>query len=410
VRSSYEAFSLQRRPQLAEKRPTILQIIPELDTGGAELSAVEIAGAVARAGGRALVLSEGGRLVARMEAGGGEWVPFTAATKNPLHILWNAARITRLIRREGVDLVHARSRAPAWSALIAARRTGRPFVTTYHGAYSEKTKLKRAYNRVMASGDIVIANSRYTSNLIRSRYGTPAEKIRVIYRGVDGEHFDPAAVAPARAAALREKWGLADDDIVVLHAARLTGWKGQRVVIEAAARLAQQKRLGRALFILAGSAQGRDGYHAELEHLIEKHGLGDHVRLVGHVEDMPAALTLARCALVASTEPEAFGRTATEAQVMGCPVIATDHGAPPETVKARPTVEGADITGWLVPPGDREKMVQAIAEALALSPEEREAMRQRARAHVLASFTLEAMREETLAVYDDLLGTRLAKS
>lgn len=135
---------------MAGKRPTILQIIPELDTGGAELSTVEIADAVVRAGGRALVLSEGGRLAPRVAASGGEFVPFAAATKNPIRLLWNARVIRRMIESEGVDLVHARSRAPAWSALIAARRAGVPFVTTYHGAYNEKTRAKRAYNAVMA--------------------------------------------------------------------------------------------------------------------------------------------------------------------------------------------------------------------------------------------------------------------
>ncbi len=168
------------------KRPTILQIVPELDTPGAPTPAIEIAGAIVKGGGRALVLTQGGRMAGRVTEAGGELVQFPAASKNPLRIGPNASAIARIIAKENVDLVHARSRAPAWSAKLAARKTGKPFVTTYHGAYGEKNSLKRAYNRVMAEGGIVIANSKYTRDLVRTRYGTAEDRIRVIYRGVDG--------------------------------------------------------------------------------------------------------------------------------------------------------------------------------------------------------------------------------
>ena len=176
---------------MAEKRPTILQIIPELDTGGAELSTIEIADAITSAGGRCHRADRGrpaGATPARHRRRG---AVLSRRGQEPLRLLWNAHRIANVIRRDGVDLVHARSRAPAWSALIAARRTGVPFVTTYHGAYSEKSDAKRLYNSVMARGDAVIANSHYTSDLIRMRYGTPRNKVHVIYRGVDGRLFDP---------------------------------------------------------------------------------------------------------------------------------------------------------------------------------------------------------------------------
>jgi len=393
---------------LAEKRPTILQIIPELDTGGAELSAIEIADAIVRAGGRALVLSEGGRLAPRIAASGGEFVPFAAATKNPVRLLWNAHAIRRMIESEGVDLVHARSRAPAWSALIAARRAGVPFVTTYHGAYNEKTRLKRAYNAVMAKGDIVIANSRYTKRLIETRYGTPADRIRVIYRGVDGGTFDPAAISEERKAALRTRWGAAPETRIILQPARLTNWKGQSTVIEAARLLEADGRLGDSLIVLAGDAQGRDAYRQRLEGEIAAAGLGRKIILPGHVDDIPAALAVSHLALVASIEPEAFGRVATEAQAMGCPVIATDIGAPPETVAAVPAVAQGETTGWLVPPGDAAALATAMAEALSLAPDARAALGARARTRATGRFSLDAMRHQTLEVYDALLGTRLA--
>ncbi len=395
---------------MAQKRPTILQIIPELDTGGAELSAIEIADAIVRAGGRALVLSEGGRLAPRIAAAGGEFVPFPAATKNPIRLLWNARVIRRMIESEGVDLVHARSRAPAWSAMIAARRAGKPFVTTYHGAYNEKTSLKRAYNAIMAKGDVVIANSRYTKQLIEQRYGTDPSKIRVIYRGVDGTKFDPAAISAERKAALRARWKAGPDTRIIIQLARLTAWKGQSTVIEAARLLETKGRLGQTLIVLAGDAQGRETYREKLESEIRDAGLTAKVILPGHVEDVPAALAIAHLAVVASTEPEAFGRVATEAQVMGCPVIATDLGAPPETVAAPPHVAPQDATGWLVPPGNAVKLAEAIAETLNLDPEVRKALGARARARVLGNYSLDAMRLETLGVYDDLLGTRLQAS
>src|SRR4029079_833337 len=355
---------------VAEKRPTILQIIPELDTGGAALSTLEIADAITSAGGRAIVLTEGGRLVQRLRDTGAEVQFFPAAAKNPLRLLWNAHRIANVIRRDGVDLVHASSAAPAWSAFIPARRTGVPFVTTYHGAYSEKSDAKRLYNSVMARGDAVIANSHYTSDLIRMRYGTPRAKLHVIYRGVDGRLFDPVNVAPERVAAVRARGGIDDKKRVVLHAARLTTWMGQKVVIEAAGLLSHQRALDDTVFILAGDAQRRGAYKAALKAQIRAAGLDERVRIVGHEDDMAAALPASHVTVVASVEPEAFGRAATEAQVMATPVMATTSGAPPQTVLARPGVSAHRATGWLVPPGDATRLADAIAEALAMPPDE----------------------------------------
>jgi len=388
---------------------------------------VEIAGAVVRAGGRCIVLAEPGRLAANITAVGGEVHPFPAATKNPLRILANAGQIARIAAREGVDLIHARSRAPAWSALMAARRVGVPFVTTYHGAYNETNALKRLYNSVMARGDAVIANSRYTAGLIAARYGTPAGRVEVIHRGVDTAAFDPARIAPERVAALRQRWGIAPHQRVILQAARLTRWKGQAVLIDAAARLEALGRLQEAAVVLAGDAQGRDSYVEELRGQIARQGIGDRVRIVGHVEDMAAAYLAAHVTVVASTEPEAFGRTAIEAAALGCPVVATDIGAPPETVVAgergqppgpRSHMESEPLaargltpahgpTGWLVPPGDVETLAERLAEALALAPPVRAGMGERARQHALANFSVTSMQMSTLGVYDRLLGTTL---
>jgi glycosyltransferase involved in cell wall biosynthesis len=384
-------------------RWTVLQILPSLETGGAERTAVDVAAALAAAGHRALVASEGGRMVAELEAAGAEPVPFPAATKNPLSMALNVGRLAGLVRRERVDLLHARSRAPAWVALAAARRTGIPFVTTYHGAYRAGSRAKALYNSVMARGDAVIANSAWTAAEIAARYPFAAPRIVTIPRGSDLSAYDPAAVSADRRAAVAAQFGLTADETrpVVLHLARLTGWKGQRVLIDAVARLAADGT--RVLAILAGDAQGRDGYADDLRRRIAAAGLGEAVRLVGHCSDVPAALALATVAVVASTEPEAFGRAAVEAQAAGVPVVATDHGAAGETVLAPPQTPAAGRTGWRVPPGDAAALAAAVAAALALAPAERAGLAARARAHVAGAFSVAAMTDATLAVYARLL-------
>lgn len=393
-------------------RPTILQLIPKLETGGAERTVVEMSAAITQAGGRALVAAEDGRMAGAVRDAGGEIIDFPAGTKNPALIVANVARLGRLIAEHHIDLLHARSRAPAWSAWIAARRAGVPFVTTYHGAYSEKNAAKKLYNSVMARADTVIANSNYTANLIRARYGTPPERLVVIQRGVDPAVFDPSQIEPERLAALRAAWGVTPDTRIILHAARLTAWKGQRVVIDAAGRLglafpgAAPDRTPVAI-ILAGDAQGRDDYVRDLRARIQAHRLEGIVKLVGHVEDMPAAYALSCATLVPSTEPEAFGRAAIEAQAAGSPVIAARLGAPPETVRAQPDVPAGTETGWLVPPGDADALAGALADVLAMGPNAHAALAGRARAHA-ANFTLRRLQAQTLAVYDGLLGTQLA--
>jgi glycosyltransferase involved in cell wall biosynthesis len=393
---------------VTKERPTILQIIPQLDAGGAEMSTVEMAEAIVMGGGCAIVLAEPGRLSQRLRAAGAEAVAFPAATKNPLKVLANALAIARMIRAHGVDLVHARSRAPAWSGLIAARWTGVPFVTTYHGAYGETNALKGLYNSVMARGDFVIANSNYTAGLIATRYVTDPGRIVVVHRGVDCRAFNPVAVAPDRVARLRQAWGVEVDQRIVLQAARLTRWKGQTVLIEAIARLKQQGAWRGAVAVLAGDSQGREAYAQELHAQIERLGLGQDVRLVGHVDDMAAAYLAAHVTVVASTEPEAFGRAAAEAAALCCPVIATNIGAPSEIVLAQPVAGKAQMTGWLVPPGDAAGLAGTLREALDLTPGERRDMGARARQRALADFTTAAMQRSTLTIYDRLLGTALA--
>ncbi len=362
--------------------PAILQVLPALDAGGVERGTLEIAEAIARAGFRPLVASAGGRLAAAL---GEAHRTLPLATKNPLAMRRNAAALAALAREEGVVLIHARSRAPAWSALWAARRGGLPFVTTYHAAYNEGFPGKRLYNSVMARGDRVIAISRFVAEHLMARHGTDPGRVRVILRGVDPARFDPAAVPPERVAALRDSWQVPEGAPVLLLPARLTRWKGGLVVLEALARLPG------AVAVLIGD--GRPAFVAELRARAAALGLGGRLRLPGHVADMPAALLAADLVIHASVEAEGFGRSVIEAQAMARPVIASDLGGPRETVRH-------GETGWLVPPGDPAALAEAARAALALPPAARAALGAAARAGVP---TLRAMQDATLAVYGEVL-------
>ena len=391
---------------MAKPTPTILQIIPELDTGGAEQSVIEVAEAIVKGGGRAIVLSQGGRLIPQLTAAGAEWIDFPAASKSPARILWNAQRIVDLVRKQKIDLIQAESRAPAWSAFIDARRARVPFVTSYHGAYGEKNAIKKLYNSVMARSDIVIANSKFTADLVKTRYGTPANQLRVIYRGVDVRRFDRAHVSADRIEALRSQWGLKPEQKILLQAARLTSLKGHAHLIRAVGRM--HNRLRDAVLIIAGADQGRSGYRTELEALISELSLQKSVRLTGHVEDMPAAFAAAHVALAVSTVPETFGLVVAEAQATGCPVIATNIGAPSEIIIA-PLDDMANVrTGWLVSPGNLEDYEKAISAALDLTDNQRAEIAIRARANVRDKFTVARMQIGTLDVYDSILGTSLS--
>jgi glycosyltransferase involved in cell wall biosynthesis len=400
VRAAGAAFPSTSVHPLASR--TVLQIIPELEAGGAERTTVDIAAGLANVGARALVATEGGRLVGELQAKGGIWASFPAGTKNPFGMMLNVRRLAKLCLDERVAIVHARSRAPAWVALGATRALNLPFVTTYHGSYSGRSSVKILYNSVMARGDAVIANSHYTAELIRSAYPQAGPRIRVIHRGTDFAAFTPSAVAPERVEALRRAWGVAPHERIVLLAARLTGWKGQKVLIEAAAKL-KQSGLTDVAFVLAGDPQGRASYVRDLDAMIASHGLAGVVRRVGHCTDMPAAFLGASVVTVPSTEPEAFGRSAVEAQAMGTPVVVSDLGAVPETVLAPPQVPAHERTGWRIPPGDADALAQAVGAALSLGASAREALAMRARIHVERNFSLDRMVSDTLDVYAALL-------
>ncbi|HEV2561855.1 MAG TPA: glycosyltransferase family 4 protein [Rhizomicrobium sp.] len=376
-------------------RPAILQLVPSLDAGGAERTAIDVAAALVGEGYAALVASEGGRMVPELLAAGGELIELPMASKSPVTMIANARALCQIIRTRNVKLVHARSRAPAWSGLWAARRTGVPFVTTYHGIYNASNALKRFYNSGMVRGRAVIANSQWTAAHIAREYKIAPEDITVIHRGVDLAKFDPANVSLERVAQLRAQWGVGENDLVILLPGRLTRWKGQLVLIEALSKL----KPANTRTILAGDAQGRDAYESELRNAIAVAGLN--VFIAGHVSDMAAAYLVADIVVSASTDPEAFGRVAAEAGAMSRPVIATDHGGARETI-----LRGA--SGELVTPGDADALARALERMIAAGPQTRAAMGAAARVHIAENFTRERMCTDTLALYRRLIAEKEA--
>jgi glycosyltransferase involved in cell wall biosynthesis len=390
------AKSVNRLDMQAGFPHTVMQVTPALHVGGVERTTIEIAAALSAAGGRCIVVSRGGRLERELARTGAELIRLPVDSKNPLIMLANARRLRNLAKFRQVRILHARSRAPAWSALAAARSLGLPLVTTYHGVYSAQTPWKRFYNSIMARGDVVIANSNFTKAHILQTYPVDPAKVPVIPRGVDLVRFDPLAVDRGRIEALRAAWHVPADctRALVVLPARLTRWKGHGVLIEAAARL-EARSPGRLRLILVGEIDD-SAYHAELQRLALAQGLGGLVSLVGHVEDMPAALALAEIAVFPSTRAEAFGRGAIEAQAMQIPVIASDLGGMAETV-----LHGE--TGLLVGPGDVAKWSQALEQILDMPRAQRSAMGAAGRARVLANYGEERLKSATLDVYRGLI-------
>lgn len=381
----------------SQAAPVVLQVLPRLATGGVERGTIEIAQALTAAGWTAIVASEGGQMVRELDRIGAEHVTLPLATKNPLTIRRNGEALAALIRDKGVSLVHARSRAPAYSARQAARACGVPFVTTFHGTYTlGPLGLKRRYNAIMAQGDRVIAISQFIKRHILAEYalvcGIDESRIRVIPRGVDFGRFDPDKVSPERMIQLARRWRLADDEPVIALPGRLTRWKGQLLLIDALAKLKDLRF--RALLI--GSDQGRESYRVEVEEAARAAGLGDRVLVAGDCNDMPAAYMISDVVVSASTDPEAFGRVAAEGQAMGRPVLAPRHGAAPEIIR-----DGD--TGWLFVPGNADSLAQVLRAALSLTQEERHALAQRATADMRERFSTDAMCAATLAVYRELL-------
>jgi glycosyltransferase involved in cell wall biosynthesis len=373
------------------KQPVILQVLPSLSSGGVERGTLEIARAIQQHGAKALVASSGGSMAPQLRRYSTEHFMLPLQSKNPLTILKNARSIEKIIREHEVDIVHARSRAPAWSAYLACKRTGAKFVTTFHGTYGLQNKFKKKYNSVMVKGERVIAISQFIADHIAANYEVDPARIRIIHRGVDLRLFTPDLFSHQRMDALIKEWRLPMDLPIILFPGRITRWKGQDVFLKALAALPHRNFFA----VILGDDKKKGSFRSELESLITSLGLEEHVRMASHTQYITEAYMLARVVVATSIEPEAFGRVVLEAQAMGKPVIATNHGGPQETV-----IHGE--TGLLVTPGDVEMLANAIEHTLHLDDELQKQIAD-ATTEQARKFSLDMMCEKTLSVYEELL-------
>ncbi len=379
--------------------PIILQVIPTLGNGGVEIETLEIAHAIVHAGGKALIAANIGKAKEKRLNEEINFKNLPLDTKNPLKISKNVKLLKELILKEKVDIVHVRSRAPAWSAYKATRALGVPLVTTYHAAYSSRTVFKTFYNSIMAKGDRVIAISQFILDHLLERYGEGSwfdpSKLRLIQRGIDPEVFNPDTLSDEHLKQLRKSWGISPEMRLILLPGRISRSKGQDLLIEALSRM----RHAEVTAVLLGSAQGHETYRDNLLQLASSLDLEGRVKWIPPFLDMPLAYQLADIVVCPSFVPEGFGRVLAEAQAMRKPIVSSNHGAAREVIK-----DG--VTGWLTPPGEPNALAQALDDLLDLPPDTRDEMGKKGRMRVKSYFSKDAMISKTLAVYDELLRER----
>ncbi len=377
----------------------ILQVLPALRQGGVEQGTLEIARALCEQGHQAFVASAGGPMVAKLNAMGAMHFTLPLQRKNPLHMMLNALALSRLIQRHDIHLVHARSRAPAWSAWWAAQRCGTPFITTFHGAYGHQNAAKRWYNRIMCRGQPVIAVSKFIAEHIQHVYGLSSDQIEVIWRGIEMQHFDPAHVSAERVERLRTLWQLQGHREIplLMLPGRLTRLKGHSLLVEALANL---RHLPWHCLITGAVRQNNSGeaYLKELHDAVAAARLMDRVQFTGPCDDMAAAYQFVDVVVSASTKPESFGRTVVEAQAAGCAVVAPNHGGAQEVV-------ADSLALGLFEPNNAVALAQALQRVLELPQQDRQMRCRQAQSFVAARFQLEDMCRRTLAIYQDRILT-----
>ena len=374
----------------------ILQIIPEIATGGAERIVLETAKAITQSGDECFVFTNGGRMEAAFKEIGAKLIIGDAKSKNPFKILkTNVDFLIKFIKEQKIDLIHVHSRAPAISAYIAARKTKTPLVSTYHGIYPAKNAIKRYYNSFMAKADLVIANSNFTKEHLIAQHKTKRDKVRLIYCGIDTDIFNPKNVKIEDIENLLNSWGIKDKNVKrILLPARLTSWKGQKILIEAAKILAAKNI--KPQYILAGDSQGRIEYENELKQLISEAKLDENIHLVGHCSNIPLAMATCDIIITPSTKEEAFGLTAVEAQAMGKVIIASRLGASVETVDDKKS-------GFLFTPRNAENLASKIENTLKLDEAAQKEMTNLGIWRANNIFSAKVLHQETLKVYDEVL-------
>jgi glycosyltransferase involved in cell wall biosynthesis len=370
-------------------KKTILQVVPALVAGGVERGTVEIAKHIVSLGYVSIVISSGGPLVEQLTREGSVHINLNVASKNPFVMRSNASKIAKIIKDFNVDIIHARSRAPAWSCLWAARKTGIRLITTFHGIYNFKNFIKKYYNSVMTKGSPVIAVSNFVKEHIVKNYNVPEKDIVVIHRGVNCAEFYKNKHSEAKLELIREKYDIPDNTKILLLPSRLTKWKGALFLIEALNKLRDEN----FYCILAGELSKHPNFVQEVCAKIKSYRLQSKIRIFCNEPNISALYQVADIVLSASIEPEAFGRTIIEAQAMEKIVIATNIGGASETIIH-------NKTGFHVEPGNVEDLASRIKYCLSiLGTEEERLITSKARELVLEHFTQEQMLGKITQVY-----------
>jgi len=366
----------------------VMQVLPTLESGGVETGTIDIAKALLQKGHRAIVVSAGGQMVSQLDDIGASHIKLPVQSKNPWIIWRNAQILKELIQTENIDIVHARSRAPAWSCYWATKNNHTPYITTFHGAYGHQNRLKRWYNSAMLRSNITIAVSNFIASHIQAVYADFQKHVQVILRGIDTHQFNPDKTQTATVEQLKKRWKIPTEHIVMMLPGRLTRLKGHAVFIEAAAKLEQQN----ITYLIVGDEAGKESYKAELQKLTQTLQLSDQIRFIGACSDMPSAYQVADIVVSASTKPEAFGRIACEAQAMSCLVIASNHGGSQETIA--PCQQA-----FMCQPGSIESMTTAMKAALSTTPEQANNIFRESRSYIYENFSLDKMAADTLSLY-----------
>lgn len=373
--------------------PVVLQIVPELETGGVETGVIEMARAMQEKGIKNFVASKGGRMVHELEKLKVPHFTLDLKTKNPFKLCRNAKVLEKIIKDYGINIVHARSRAPAWSAYWAAKNAGVHFMTTFHGTYGLGLwGIKKFYNRVMTYGERVIVISNHIRRHVIENYKVNPDKLRLIFRCADIEKFSPDKVSPERMIAKIKEYNVADDKPVILLPGRITHWKGAHILIEALSLMKNQN----FYCIITGDAQNRTAYLESLRELAKKLSLQDRIGFYGRYNDAPALLMISTIVLNTSIEPEAFGRTTVEGLAMGKITIASNIGGSLDIID-----DG--VNGKLYQYDNPQELAEALDWALNLSAPEKAKISKAAIKKVRDNFTKQIMCDKTLDVYHELI-------
>jgi len=377
----------------------VLQVIPKLGYGGAETGCYDIAHYLPENGCESFIVTSGGELTKFVDKKKVKLIKLPVHSKNPLLILINTILLIGIILFFKISIVHARSRAPAWSCLFAAKLTNRKFVTTFHGTYNFSGKLKKFYNSVMVRSDLIIAGSNFIFSHIKENYSeflTSQKKFLVIFRGINVDYFDPSTKLENEEKNLLQKWNINDEKKIILMPGRLTSWKGQELFIEAINLV--KIELGYEAFhaVILGNDQGRDLYKKKLIRLTEQYRLTNQIKFIDHCEDMALAYKVSDIIVSASIEPEAFGRVAVEAQSMEKLIIASNIGGSNETIND-------EKTGFLFKTGDAESLSKKIIRGLTMDETSINLIGKEGRSNIIKKFNVEKMCFSTYSEYKRLL-------